>query len=154
MERLEELISKLKEQFEQKADRRQLLVITQMIEQELMRTAQDEKPANITSKVAVVMPSSTRIVSAQQDVPAIPIEKPADSVPVTLPVQPPESIINKEKVEEVHLVQKVKEPEQQPEKTEIPKFQKPVEPEIFPNLYLKKITGTFQSLLHLKFKKN
>lgn len=131
MERLEELISKLKEQFEQKADRRQLLVITQMIEQELMRTAQAEKPANITSKVAVVMPSSARNVSVQQDVPVIPIEKPADSVPVTLPVQPPEPIINKEKEEEVHLVQKVKEPEQQPEKTEIPKFQKPVDPEIY-----------------------
>jgi hypothetical protein len=140
MERLEELISKLKEQFEQKADRRQLLVITQMIEQELMRTAQVEKPANITSKVAVVMPSSARNVSAQQDVPAIPIEKPADSVPVTLPVQPPEPIINKEKAEEVHLVQKVKEPEQQPEKTEIPKFQKPVEPEIYsPQPYSKPV---------------
>ena len=71
MERLEELISKLKEQFEQKADRRQLLVITQMIEQELMRTAQVEKPANITTKVAVVMPSSARNVSAQQEAPVV-----------------------------------------------------------------------------------
>ncbi len=131
MERLEELISKLKEQFEQKADRRQLLVITQMIEQELLRTAQVEKPANIASKVAVVMPSSSRNVSAQQEVPLIPIEKPADSAPVTLPVQPPEPIINKEKAEEVLLVEKTKDPVQEPVKPEIPKFQKPDEPEIY-----------------------
>ncbi len=62
MDRLAELISKLKEQFEQNADRRQLMVITQMIQEELSRTAPVEKPANITSKVAVVMPSSSRPV--------------------------------------------------------------------------------------------
>jgi hypothetical protein len=85
MDRLAELISKLKEQFEQNADRRQLMVITQMIQEELLRTAPVEKPANITSKVAVVMPSSSRPV-----VPPVPDPVPEPVAhPVKQPVQDP-----------------------------------------------------------------
>lgn len=105
MERLEELISKLKEQFEQKADRRQLLVITQMIEQELMQTAQFERPANITSKVAVVMPSSARKVSTQQELPPTTSFKTADPSVSQLPVQQPEPVPKQQKPEEVPVIQ-------------------------------------------------
>jgi hypothetical protein len=57
MERLEQLIGKLKEQFEKNAPASQLLVITKQIEAELGR-AGSQRPAAIgTAKVAVVMPS-------------------------------------------------------------------------------------------------
>lgn len=64
MERLEQLISKLNEQFAKNADPFQLLVTAQLIETELVqmstatnRTANTAIPAN-SSKVSVVMPSS------------------------------------------------------------------------------------------------
>jgi hypothetical protein len=58
MERLAELISKLKEQFEQKADSSKLLGITLLIERELMKLESSETPASRSSKVSVVMPAS------------------------------------------------------------------------------------------------
>jgi hypothetical protein len=63
MERLAELISKLKEQFEQKADSSKLLATTLLIERELMKlesapVASAPAPANRSSKVSVVMPAS------------------------------------------------------------------------------------------------
>ncbi|HUQ65627.1 MAG TPA: hypothetical protein VM101_05710 [Flavitalea sp.] len=58
MERLAELISKLKEQFEQKADSSKLLATTLLIERELMKLESAPPPVNRSSKVAVVMPSS------------------------------------------------------------------------------------------------
>lgn len=64
MERLAELISKLKEQFEQKADSSKLLATTLLIERELMKlesaptAAAAPVTANRSSKVAVVMPAS------------------------------------------------------------------------------------------------
>jgi hypothetical protein len=63
MERLAELISKLKEQFEQKADSSKLLATTLLIERELMKlesapTSTVPAPANRSSKVSVVMPAS------------------------------------------------------------------------------------------------
>ena len=60
MERLAELISKLKEQFEQKADSSKLLATTLLIERELMKLESAPAPATVShsSKVAVVMPSS------------------------------------------------------------------------------------------------
>jgi hypothetical protein len=64
MERLAELISKLKEQFEQKADSSKLLATTLLIERELMKlesaptAASAPAPANRSSKVSVVMPAS------------------------------------------------------------------------------------------------
>jgi hypothetical protein len=64
MERLAELIGKLKEQFEQKADQSQLLVITQMIQEELMRSVNTSKKTAGSSKVAVVMPAARTIAAA------------------------------------------------------------------------------------------
>lgn len=58
MERLAELIGKLKEQFEQKADHSQLLVITQMIQEELHRSIKPVEKTNGSSKVSVMMPAS------------------------------------------------------------------------------------------------
>lgn len=62
MERLAELISKLKEQFEQKADSSKLLATTLLIERELMKleSASASAPPTVSrsSKVSVVMPSS------------------------------------------------------------------------------------------------
>jgi hypothetical protein len=58
MERLAELISKLKEQFEKGADSSKLLGITLLIERELMRQ-ESAQPATVTSsKVSVVMPAA------------------------------------------------------------------------------------------------
>lgn len=57
MERLAELISKLKEQFEQKADSSKLLGITLLIERELMKLESSQTPASRSSKVSVVMPA-------------------------------------------------------------------------------------------------
>ena len=57
MERLAELISKLKEQFEQKADTSKLLGITMLIERELMKPEAAKAPAVTSSKVSVVMPA-------------------------------------------------------------------------------------------------
>jgi len=64
MERLAELISKLKEQFEQKADSSKLLATTLLIERELMKlesapvTPAPQSSFNRSSKVSVVMPAS------------------------------------------------------------------------------------------------
>lgn len=56
MERLAELISKLKEQFEHNADKQQLLVITRMIEQELLQQGNNVNRSVGSSKISVVMP--------------------------------------------------------------------------------------------------
>ena len=61
MERLADLISKLKEQFEQNADPSQLLVITQNIEAELSRRISPARPALGSSKVSVVMPAARAV---------------------------------------------------------------------------------------------
>ena len=61
MERLAELISKLKEQFEQKADSSKLLATTLLIERELMKLESAPvatAPVSRSSKVSVVMPVS------------------------------------------------------------------------------------------------
>ncbi len=58
MERLAELISKLKEQFEQNADSSKLLATTLLIERELMKLESAPAPVSRSSKVSVVMPSS------------------------------------------------------------------------------------------------
>jgi hypothetical protein len=57
MERIAELISKLNEQFEQKADASKLLGITLLIERELMKPEPAKTPAVSSSKVSVVMPA-------------------------------------------------------------------------------------------------
>lgn len=61
MERLQQLIGKLNEQFEQKADPTQLLVTTQLIEKELLRLTATSAQAYSTSKIAVVMPGRSPV---------------------------------------------------------------------------------------------
>lgn len=58
MERLAELIGKLKEQFDQKADSSKLLGTTLLIERELMKMESAQQPAATGSKISVVMPAS------------------------------------------------------------------------------------------------
>jgi hypothetical protein len=58
MERLEQLIGKLKEQFEKNVPASQLLVITKQIEAELSRAGSKRASTIGTAKVAVVMPSA------------------------------------------------------------------------------------------------
>lgn len=57
MERLAELVYKLKEQFDQKADSSKLLATTLLIERELMKLESAQAPVSRSSKVSVVMPS-------------------------------------------------------------------------------------------------
>lgn len=63
MERLQQLIGKLNEQFQEKADPTQLLVTTQLIEKELLRLTSATAQVYSTSKVAVVMPGNGRSFS-------------------------------------------------------------------------------------------
>jgi|HubBroStandDraft_6_1064221.scaffolds.fasta_scaffold875098_1 hypothetical protein len=65
MERLQELISKLKEQFEENAPASQLLLTTQLIQSELFRMHQQPAAILGTAKVAVVMPTAMKINLAQ-----------------------------------------------------------------------------------------
>ncbi|MBO9571741.1 MAG: hypothetical protein J7497_05965 [Chitinophagaceae bacterium] len=58
MERLAELISKLKEQFDKGADSSKLLATTLLIERELMKLESAPMVTSSTSKVAVVMPAA------------------------------------------------------------------------------------------------
>jgi hypothetical protein len=58
MERLSELISKLKEQFDQKADTSKLLGTTLLIERELMKLESSKPAAISSSKVSVMMPAA------------------------------------------------------------------------------------------------
>lgn len=71
MERLSELIGKLKEQFEQSADPSQLLVITRHIQAELELLSATSRKSFSTSKVAVVMPSSRPVQAATAAVPVV-----------------------------------------------------------------------------------
>lgn len=92
MERLAELIGKLKEQFEQKADKEQLLVITQMIQVELLRQPEPVKSVAGSSKVSVVMPAShqpyvpvTTTIPAE---PAVAVKKPEPAIRQPEPPRP------------------------------------------------------------------
>ena len=59
MERLAELISKLKEQFEQRADTSKLLATTLLIERELMKLeSAQQTPVARSTKVSVMMPAA------------------------------------------------------------------------------------------------
>jgi len=60
MDRLAQLISKLKEQFEQNADPSELLATTQLIQQQLFQVPSASHRASGTSKVSVVLPSMRR----------------------------------------------------------------------------------------------
>ncbi len=78
MERLKELITQLKEQFDRKAEPAQMLDTTRLLEAELrLLASQPTTPARVVpTKIAVMMPSSAKIVAAQpaavmQDAPAM-----------------------------------------------------------------------------------
>jgi hypothetical protein len=64
MERIEALINKLKEQFDQHADPAQMQLTVQLLQQELSRVQPVSKTLG-TSKVAVVLPSN--MTSAQYE---------------------------------------------------------------------------------------
>jgi hypothetical protein len=75
MERLQELIGKLKEQFEQNAPASQMLLTTQLIQSELFRTNQQSSSTLGTAKVAVVMPSAMKINIVEKEVEKIPLQE-------------------------------------------------------------------------------
>ena len=69
MERLQELITQLKEQFDRKADPSQMLQTTRLLEAELQRLAvQPAATGRVSAKVAVMMPSSMKIYTGQSAV--------------------------------------------------------------------------------------
>ena len=93
MERLADLISKLKEQFEQNADPSQLLVITHSIEAELSNRLAPARATSSTSKVSVMMPAGRNIhvVHPEPQVAQKPAELPKVELPFVeteKPVQP------------------------------------------------------------------
>ncbi|HMH22044.1 MAG TPA: hypothetical protein VK563_09720 [Puia sp.] len=67
MERLQELITQLKEQFERKASPSQMLHTTQLLEAELSRLASQANASRGSAKVAVMMPSSMKMYAGQQN---------------------------------------------------------------------------------------
>jgi hypothetical protein len=66
MDRLEQLIGKLKEQFEQNAPAAQLLITTKQIEAELASAGSRRSEAIGTAKVSVVLPSVTKIAEVEE----------------------------------------------------------------------------------------
>jgi hypothetical protein len=75
MERLQELIGKLKEQFEQNAPASQMLLTTQLIQSELFRTNQQSSSTLGTAKVAVTMPSAMKINVVEKEVEKLPVQE-------------------------------------------------------------------------------
>jgi hypothetical protein len=67
MERIELLISKLKEQFDQKVDPARLLATVQLLQNELSRLQPVAQKTLGTSKVAVMMPSGMNSISAEYE---------------------------------------------------------------------------------------
>ena len=65
MERLQELINQLKEQFERQTDPSQMLLTTRLLESELTRLSSQAAPGRISAKVAVMMPSSMKMYAGQ-----------------------------------------------------------------------------------------
>ena len=66
MERLQELIAQLREQFERKAEPSQMLQTTRLLDAELQRLAGQQATAGrVSAKVAVMMPSSMKIYTGQ-----------------------------------------------------------------------------------------
>jgi hypothetical protein len=79
MERLKELISQLKEQFDRKAEPSQMLQTTQLLEAELRLLATQPAPGRVMpTKITVMMPSAARITPApSQPASPAPIASPA-----------------------------------------------------------------------------
>lgn len=66
MERLKELISQLKEQFDRKAEPSQMLETARLLEAELQLLSSQPPPARVTpTKIAVMMPSATKLYAGQ-----------------------------------------------------------------------------------------
>ena len=85
MERLKELISQLREQFDHKAEPSQMLQTAQLLEAELRFLATQPAPGKVMpTKIAVMMPSAAKIppAPAEASVKAAPI--PAPSTPPTI----------------------------------------------------------------------
>ena len=74
MERLKELITQLKEQFDHKAEPAQLLEITRLLEAEIrLMASQPPAPTRVMpTKIAVMMPSSAKIVAGQSQQHTVP----------------------------------------------------------------------------------
>ena len=68
MDRIGQLISKLKEEFEENADTSQLLATTQQLEAELRQRSSTVQKSFGTSKVAVVMPTSRQAAHIQHPI--------------------------------------------------------------------------------------
>jgi hypothetical protein len=82
MDRLSQLIGKLKEQFEQNADHAQLLTTTQMIESELrLLIAVPNRPV-AAPRISVVMPSGRTFAREETLAPAAAAVAPAEAVDV------------------------------------------------------------------------
>jgi hypothetical protein len=90
MERLQQLIGKLKEQFEQKASASQMLVTVKQIEAELSHLPSKSGSGHQSAKVAVVMPSSSKFAVYEEDLMQVVLEangragpekKPAEAIP-------------------------------------------------------------------------
>ncbi len=109
MERLAELISKLKEQFDNGADSSKLLATTLLIERELMKLESTSVTTITTSKVAVVMPAArngyyepvTQAVKVPvEQPPAKPSEKTTVGSQQEIPYTAREKVIEEKEVEE------------------------------------------------------
>jgi hypothetical protein len=94
MERLEQLIGKLNEQFAQNADPFQLLVTAQLIETELVQMSTSTHRTVSTSKVSVVMPAANGHSYSNRHT-AAEIKTPAMAAPVAQPevVEAPVAIV-------------------------------------------------------------
>ncbi|HEX9511463.1 MAG TPA: hypothetical protein VF939_13330 [Puia sp.] len=68
MERLQELINQLKEQFDRKAEPSQMLLTTRLLDAELTRLSSHAAVNRGSAKVAVMMPSSMKIYTGQSAV--------------------------------------------------------------------------------------
>lgn len=82
MERIENLVNKLKEQADRQADPRQLLVTVQLLQQELVQLIGSNKNLG-TSKVSVVVPGSSSFPSHYNKYIPLPAEEPVAVTPGT-----------------------------------------------------------------------
>src|ERR1700722_10861888 len=82
MERLKDLMSQLKEQFDRGADPSQMLQTARLLEGEIRLLASKPAPAKVMpTKIAVMMPSAVKIVPAPDPVPAQELTAIADPRP-------------------------------------------------------------------------
>jgi len=81
MERLKELITQLKEQFDRKAEPARMLETVHLLEAELQQLASQPQPVRVMpTKITVMMPSATKMYAGQQNgqIPAEPKKEPAN----------------------------------------------------------------------------